>query len=252
MLTLLFPALPWLLVLLLPKASGPRVRLPALLAMFVVILGADFERRSLEDCTDAQVGLAYIFAPIALVVASAAVFVVVAGLVAFVEVVSAWRSGAALERRWLLLAFGCATLLGTVWLGVGSVEDREMEARAGRTDVTPDSLQRVATWASDQGEENVLRMLAISIRASPELLRQLSTSRAEFVRGQVARHPACPEDVLATLAKDPAWSVREAVAEAPRATPAVLAALVHDPDAPVSQAATRALHRCPVDAGSAR
>jgi hypothetical protein len=219
-------------------------------AFLVVLLGALFQRRSLLDCTNRQVGLACILVPVALAIFSAVVLSLTAGLVALAEVISAWRSGADLDRPRLLLAFEIAVLVSTVWLGARMGTDWEMASRAGRTDVTAESLERVATWAAARGDESGLRMLAISFRGAPKLFAQLAGWQGGFVRSQVARHPECPEAVVAPPASDPARSVRHAVAASPRVTTAQLATLSHDADPGVAASAMHAPHRCSVDGGA--
>ena len=78
--------------------------------------------------------------------------------------------------------------------------------------------------------------LAESSETSPELLRELSEDKNEFVRATVAKNPSTPKDTLVLLSKDKRWYVLREVANNPNTPQKILCILAEDEDIRVSYA----------------
>ena len=67
-----------------------------------------------------------------------------------------------------------------------------------------------------------------------------------MVRGEVARNPNCPIEVLDRLSKDKYWYVREKVAKNPNCPIDLLVQVMGDEDEDVRELAARSLRSCKV------
>lgn len=133
---------------------------------------------------------------------------------------------------------------------LGQDPDRDVrKAVAANPSAPPDLLERLLCDCDEEVRQAALsnpalprqilgwleRLRAGDPSLSPELLARLALEKP-WARRFAAAHPALPEAVLESCAKDAEWQIRQAVAHNPSTPPQVLALLGGDLDHDVRQA----------------
>jgi hypothetical protein len=142
---------------------------------------------------------------------------------------------------------------------LGQDPDRDVrKAVAANPAAPPDLLERLLCDADEEVRQAVLANPAVPRQTlgwlerlrradpglSPELLARLALEKP-WARRWAAAHPALPEGVLESCAKDAEWQVRQAVAHNPNTPASVLALLSSDLDHDVRQAVAQHPHTPP-------